>query len=289
MVTPEERVLESRERVVIQATQPGVVVAGRHVSWSGVWSGFLVALGTLVLLTALGIAIGSTVVDVDPATAAAPRGWGIGAGLWELLSIIVSLFVGGMVAGRFGAVAVAGTASTGAVEGMLVWVLSILAIMVFGGAGIAGLTLGPGLGLNRAAQAGEVAGAPPSAAAPNLTAAIDGGNVDQMLAALDDPRTADRIASATGEARATVASRLADIRARVEASRADPARAKSEAQQGLSQLGSSAGTASGGAPSESPVPGGWITGWATFGALLLSLLAAMGGATAGSRRAAVVV
>lgn len=133
MVSPEERIRAARERVVVQATQPGIALVGRQISWSGVWSGFLVAVGTLVLLTALGVAIGATVADVSPGSASNPQGWGIGAGVWGFVSVAVALFLGGMVAGRFGAVPIVGSGATGAVEGMLVWVLAMLTVIVLGG------------------------------------------------------------------------------------------------------------------------------------------------------------
>src|SRR5262245_13224016 len=129
MVTPEE-LLRERERIAIAATPLRAGYPHAEVSWPGVWSGVVVATGLLTLLTALGLAVGLSVLAAVPGSAADMQRWSIGAGLWALASLLVSLFVGGLVSTRTG---VFGARPAYGVEGMLVWVLS-MALVSFAGA-----------------------------------------------------------------------------------------------------------------------------------------------------------
>src|SRR5581483_3587487 len=82
--------------------------------------GVLVAMGLLALLSALGVAVGASAFmhggaqDADKLIT--------GAGIWAAASLLVSLFIGGMVSTRIGAVF---DRTTGFFEGALVWVMSL--------------------------------------------------------------------------------------------------------------------------------------------------------------------
>src|SRR5947208_12340766 len=97
MAMPEEEIRRI-ERVRIAAS-PIVPAAVARVSWGGVWSGFCVGLGILVLLGALGMAVGTTMVGPG---LAAPQAFGTRAGLWTIASALIALFTGGVVASRMG-------------------------------------------------------------------------------------------------------------------------------------------------------------------------------------------
>src|SRR5206468_12457972 len=73
---------------------------GMRVSWGGIFGGVLVAVGTLLLLAALGVAIGITAVD--PQSMQLGK-LGITAAIWTGVSLLLSLFLGGLVASRLGA------------------------------------------------------------------------------------------------------------------------------------------------------------------------------------------
>ena len=103
---------------------------GLRVSWGGVWSGVLVTLGALILLSALGVAVGMSAVD--PASADAQRVATIAA-VWGAASLLASLFLGGMVSTRTGMIY---DRATGMFEGVLVWVVSVLLMAAFAGSGI---------------------------------------------------------------------------------------------------------------------------------------------------------
>jgi hypothetical protein len=103
---------------------------GLRVSWGGVWGGVLVSLGSLILLSALGVAVGVTAVDPDTADA---QKLAQVAGVWGAVSLLASLFLGGLVATRTGMVY---DRATGMFEGALVWIVSILLMAAFAGSGL---------------------------------------------------------------------------------------------------------------------------------------------------------
>ena len=71
---------------------------GPRVWWAGVMSGFVVAMGVLMLMAALGLAIGVTALgDPRAATGETASGLGMGAGVWAFMTMLVALFLGGMV------------------------------------------------------------------------------------------------------------------------------------------------------------------------------------------------
>jgi hypothetical protein len=128
MALPEERVrISAVERSVASLG----ALPGTRVSWGGVWSGFLIGLGALLLLSMLGLAVGISAVDVGSEQGG--RGLGVGAAVWAGLSLLISLFVGGMVATRTSVIADRGTA---ALQGALVWVLATLGLIYLAASGI---------------------------------------------------------------------------------------------------------------------------------------------------------
>jgi hypothetical protein len=103
-----------------QLRYSAVRAEGMRVSWGGIWGGVLVALGLLLLLAALGVAVG--VSAVDPLQSEAEN-VATGAGLWAAFSLLLALFVGGMVATSTGVIF---DRTTGFFEGTLVWIVSVL-------------------------------------------------------------------------------------------------------------------------------------------------------------------
>ncbi len=71
----------------------------RRISWAAIFAGLVVAIVIEMVLSVLGISIGATVVNPmsDSTTA---RNLGIGEAIWFLVVSIISLFIGGWVAGR---------------------------------------------------------------------------------------------------------------------------------------------------------------------------------------------
>jgi hypothetical protein len=73
-----------------------------RISWGAIFAGAIIALATQLVLTLIGAAVG--LATLNPATGQNPSSatMGIGAGVWLVISSLVSLFLGGYIAGRLG-------------------------------------------------------------------------------------------------------------------------------------------------------------------------------------------
>jgi hypothetical protein len=263
-----ERRVGERRRLTYPAT---LRAEGMRVSWGGVFGGVLVAIGFLLLMTALGVAVGISAAQPGETEA---QTLGTGAGIWAAVSLLLALFIGGWVATRIGAIF---DGTTGFFEGALVWVVSVLLMLYFASTGISMLAGGAFRLIGGAAQAlGSVV---QSQSAPDVS-----GSVDDMIQRLKDPKTAQQIASATGMPMSEVQATLSETAQRVENSRNNPTQALAEAKKGVATLMEK--VRSSGAleqKAEEMKPHATRAAWITFGALLLSLLAAVIGAMAGRR------
>jgi hypothetical protein len=76
-----------RRRIAYPAA---VRAEGMRVSWGGVFGGVLVALGFLLLMTALGVAVGISAAQPGETDAGT---LGTGAGIWGGLSLLIALFL----------------------------------------------------------------------------------------------------------------------------------------------------------------------------------------------------
>jgi hypothetical protein len=247
---------------------------GMKVSWGGIFGGVLVAVGLLLLLTALGVAIGISTAQPGQTDAST---LGTGAGIWAGVSLLIALFIGGLVSTRIGAIS---DGATGFFEGALVWVVSLLMMAYFATSGVTMLAGGAFQMVGGATQA--ISTVMQSGGGPNVDVS---GSVDQMMQRLKDPQTAQQIASATGMQQSEVQATLSETAQRVENNRDNPTQAAAEARAGLAQLMEKA--KSSGAleqKAQEMQPQATRAAWITFGALVLSLLAAVLGAMSGRRK-----
>jgi hypothetical protein len=252
MALPEERLrFGAVERTVASLR----ALPGAGVSWGGVWSGFLIGLGALLLLSMLGLAVGISAVDVGPGEGPG-RGLGVGAALWGGLSLLISLFIGGMVAARTSLLVERGPA---VLQGALVWVLATLGLIYLAASGV---SLGAGALFGVLGGVTSSLGAVVGTSASGLSG-LASGDVDQILARLGDPGTAATVAAA----------------------RNDPPRAIAEAREGLRTLVARAGEQAAQAAAAAK-PYATTTSWVALGTMILSLLAAVGGALTGRSRTA---
>jgi Sec-independent protein translocase protein TatA len=129
-----ERRAGERRRIAYPGLLRGA--EGMRVSWGGIWGGVLVAVGLLLLLAALGVAVG--ISAADPAQTDLSK-LGTGAGIWAGVSLLLALFIGGMVSTRIGAIS---DGTTGFFEGALVWVVSVLLMAYLATTGISSLAGG---------------------------------------------------------------------------------------------------------------------------------------------------
>jgi len=71
----------------------------RRISWGAIIAGFIVAVFSQLLLTLLGIGIGASAVDLTHNNTNG-QGIAIGSGIYYVVSLLISCFLGGWVAGR---------------------------------------------------------------------------------------------------------------------------------------------------------------------------------------------
>ena len=106
--------------------------AGAAIQWGPIFAGFLVALGTFVLLSLLLLALGASSVRIGSDLGDATAGIGAATAIAGLLSFLL----GGFLAAR--AAGVRGNWS-GILTGFLVWALGLLAILALTAFGIGAL------------------------------------------------------------------------------------------------------------------------------------------------------
>ncbi|TFZ04445.1 hypothetical protein [Ramlibacter rhizophilus] len=258
-------------------TAAAVAQQGSRVSWGGVWSGLLVAIGVFLLLTVLGLAIGISAADVGPGEDLNARSLGIGAAVWSGLTLLIALFIGGFVATSTGMVY---DRTNGMIEGVLVWVLTLLLLIYMASSGISMLTSGV-LG-----ALGSVTRGAASAAATGFDAAqLSSGDVDQVISRLRNPQTVEMVATATGLPQSEAQSTLSNIAQRIESVRNDPAQAAAEARRGAQEIASMVAARAERAAAQAQ-PYASASMWSTLLALVLALAAAVVGAMAGRKRVA---
>lgn len=137
----EDRILDdgpsyvTATRPLGRAYTPGIGVGENdfsvrnRVQWGPIIAGSLAALGALLLLTVLGIAIGSSAIEPG----ADVTDWGTGAGIWGGISALASLFIGGWVAAKTAAV---DGPFAGLMNGLMAALATIVALLVAASLGL---------------------------------------------------------------------------------------------------------------------------------------------------------
>jgi hypothetical protein len=96
-------------------TGVGILQTVRRPSWGSIIAGTAVAITSQLFFATLGAGIGLAALD---STAADARSLGVGAGIYWLITGLISLFAGGFVAGRLAAFV---QPADSALHGVLVW------------------------------------------------------------------------------------------------------------------------------------------------------------------------
>jgi hypothetical protein len=248
---------------------------GPRVRWAGVMSGFFVAIGVLMILGALGVAIGVTALgDPRAATSETASGLGIGAGVWAFVTMLVALLLGGMVSTK---VTDRPDRPGALIHGVLVWVLfSLFTVwMIANGVslGLSGL-FGALSGLTRGATTAVAAGG------GDLVQTLGLNEPNRIMEKLDDPATASTLAAATGMSTEEARAALGDLRERVQAVRDDPARVTAEVRAFLAQYAERAKQQALVAAAKAQ-RGAKIGSWVTFGVMVVSVGVTIAGAMGG--------
>jgi len=106
-----------------------VASVGSRVSWGAVFAGAVVALTLYVFLSVLGVALGLTISD---RTSTSTEHVATGAGIWAIVSLLVALFVGGLVTSR---TTVGEKKGEAMMYGVLVWAALVGMMAGIGAAG----------------------------------------------------------------------------------------------------------------------------------------------------------
>lgn len=143
----------------------------KRISWSAVIGGVLIAIVTQLLLSLLGLGIG--LGTIDPVQEQNPTaGLGIGSVIWYIISSLVSLFVGGWVAGRLSSTP---RLFDGIIHGVLTWCLVTLLTIYFLTTTIGSIIGGIGSLVGGVVKtAGSAVGSAASSAGPGLGQTIKG-------------------------------------------------------------------------------------------------------------------
>jgi len=290
------------------ATAPGLVegapTLASRISWGAILAGAIVALAIGLMLNTLGAAVGAAMADTNARHIPDASSFGIGAGLWLLISNLIGLAVGGYTAARLSGTA-DGTDST--LHGLAVWAATLLISAVLLGNLIAGVASTAISGASNvlgglAHGAGSVVSTVGSQVADHSTAnsLSSGGQslinqmqgdlaapskasdmsaaqrraaitklirkriVDGKLSHADRSRLDDLVAAELGVSRDQAKQKIAQVE---QQSQADIAKLKQDAQQAA----------------KATAHGAAVTSFAVFGSMLLGLIASILGSRRGTR------
>jgi hypothetical protein len=251
---------------------------GPRVRWGGVMSGFVVAMGTILLLTALGMAIGITTLgDPRAATDYVEPGLGVGASIWGIITLLLACFLGGMVSTRVTDRPDGGGAF---IHGTLVWTLVSVFLLWL---------LGQGISFGLSNLFGALSGLTQTATKA-VTSVVSGDgdlaqrlgldNPSQIMNRLDDPEVVSVFASATGMPANEARSALNQLRSQVETVRDNPDQVAAEVRNFLGQYADQAKQQAR-QVAATVQEGATVGAWVTFGVLAVTLIVAILGARAG--------
>jgi hypothetical protein len=261
-----------------------------RISWGAVFAGAVVAAATMLLLSFLGVAFGTSALRLSQIGASDLSHYGLGAGIWAAVNLILSMGFGGYVASRL-----SGTHShlDGELHGITVWAVATL-LATFLLAQLASLAIGTVTTATGAAAggSGSLTGSLTQQVSPQ--ALVD--RLRQSMISNGDPTqmTRDQINSEIGAitGRLLLNGNLTDqdrdrlislVAAEANVTREEAARRVARMEQDATAALAQARTAG-----ETAVSSAAHGARAIFAALLLGLGAAMLGAWIGTRHARVL-
>jgi hypothetical protein len=159
---------------------PSTLVRG--VSWSSIFAGVTAVIAVQLLLNLLGIGVGAA--TINPQQGQQPgQGLAVGAAIWFVLSSIISLFVGGWIAGRL-----AGTPNKkdAALHGFVTWALASLVLFYLLSTAVGGLVGGAAGVLGQTASLAARGAAAVTPAATNAIAQVTGVTPEQVQSEAGD-------------------------------------------------------------------------------------------------------
>src|SRR5271166_1520137 len=280
------------------ATRVGSRRSYSRMSWGSVLAGAVVAGASVILLSLLGVAFGAGGLRFTQTTASDMAGYGLGAGIWTAIVLMLSIWFGAYVAARL-----SGTHShlDAELHGITVWAIAILLMTVLLAQAV-GAILGTVASTAGAAASSAVssAGALASGVAQQISPRSLTDQLEQTLTSSGDPTQMTRaqitseIAALAG--RRVVAGSLTDqerdrlatlVAAQAGISKEEAARRVARMEQdavaAVAQADQQARKAA-----EAAAQGAAAGAKALFSGLLLSLAGALGGAWMGTRHARIL-
>jgi len=177
MTTADRDVFDSRRGAL---AVPSTVVHG--VSWSSIFAGVTAAIAVQLLLNLLGVGVGAA--TINPQQGQQPgQGLAIGAAIWFVFSSIISLFVGGWIAGRLAGIP---NKRDGALHGFVTWALASLALFYLLSTAVGGLLGGAASVLGQTASLAARGAQAVTPAATNVIAQATGVTPEQVQADAGD-------------------------------------------------------------------------------------------------------
>jgi hypothetical protein len=153
---------------IAESTSPAIAPAAlRRISWGAVFAGAIVAISIELMLSVLGVGVGASTIDVHN-NAAPMTDLGLGAAIWFVVSALISIYIGGWVAGKLAGVP---TRTDGALHGFITWALATLALFYLLTTAIGAVLGGTASFLNQAA--GTITKTASSAAPTMMNAVSD--------------------------------------------------------------------------------------------------------------------
>lgn len=266
------------------------------VSWGSIFAGVVTALGLWALLYSFGLALGLS--SINPQDAGSAKSSGIFTGIWGLISPLIALFVGGIVAGRCAGVQ---TKASGGIHGMVMWGLTTLVgIWLLGNlvSSLAGGLFSVGKSAVQATGSAVSAGASQAGGVGQLAKSfgLDANDalrpVNERLRAEGKPQvTANQLEAATKDVVQTAVQQgrldrqilVSSIAEKTALSRADAeevaGRVETQFNAAQGKVGQAAQQVQTGALQAADATGKAF--WGVFGALFLGLISAILGGTVG--------
>ena len=172
------------DRDVFEGKRAALAVSSslfRGVSWGSIFAGVTAAIAVQLLLNLLGIGVGAA--TINPQQGQPGQGLAVGAVIWFVISSIVSLFVGGWIAGRL-----AGTPNKkdGVLHGFVTWALASLALFYLLSTAVGGLLGGAASVLGQTASLAARGAQAVTPTATNLLAQASGITPQQVQAEAGD-------------------------------------------------------------------------------------------------------
>ncbi len=192
--------------------QPGAAIAvplRSRISWPAIFAGVVIAIAIQLVLALLGAGIGFSMVDPVQGSTPSAGGFGIGAGLYWIVSTVIALGAGSYAAAR-----VAGVHDRfdGVVHGLTIWGVTLILTLYLVTSAVGGIIGGAFRTVGSVASA---AGQGVGATAPTIAkaAGVSTDDLQDQASAYLDTAPTDPAAMTPQEAQKEVAKQLPDLAA----------------------------------------------------------------------------